>query len=54
METMHFSDYGILEWLDIEQYFAEPWRYIGYAEGADGKDYDLVMNPYMEVRYTKI
>jgi len=56
MKMMHFSDYGILEWLDTEQYFAEPWQYLRSAEGADGEMYDIVIQEEYpcELRYTNI
>ena len=55
MKTMYFSDYGILEWLDTEQYFAEPWQYLRSADGADEEFYDIVIHrDSCELRYTKI
>ena len=52
---MYFSDYGFLTWLEPQQYFAEPWRYLRSAEGEDGQMYDIVFqHDTEEVRYTNI
>lgn len=52
---MYFSDYGELEWLDPERYFAEPWSYLRSAYGADGEFYDIVISrDGLEARYTTI
>ena len=51
----YFEYYGYLQWLDPEQYYAEPWTYVGYAEDEDGKLFDLVRNnKTMEMRFTNI
>lgn len=55
MENRYFENYGILTWLDPEQYYAEPWTYVGYAEDEDGELFDLVRNnKTMEMRFTNI
>lgn len=50
---MNFEGYGKLEWLDPDDYYSGHWDYVGYADGADGTEYDIVRNEYeMEYRYT--
>lgn len=52
---MYFSEYGDLEWLEPTEYYAGPWTYVGFADGADEEPYDLVRNlDTMEMRYTNI
>lgn len=53
---MYFSYYGgILNWLEPQQYFAEPWKYMRTVEGEDGEMYDVVMHQETgEFRYTNI
>ena len=55
-ERLHFTDYGMLDWLDPDEYYYKGrWIYVGYAEGSDGNEYTLVRHEYdMEMRYTKI
>lgn len=56
MQTMYFSDYGELEWIETAQYLAEPWKYLRSVEGTDGKMYDIVIQEDYpcELRYTTI
>lgn len=50
---MYFEDYGELDWLEPEEYFAGNWKYRGTAEGDDEEQYDIVMSgDSMEFRYT--
>lgn len=53
---MYFTDYGPLEWLEPKEYYAEPWKYLRTAEGADGEMYDIVIQEDYpcELRYTNI
>lgn len=54
-ESIYFTDYGTLEWLDTDDYYKGRWIYVGYATGSDGTEYDLVRNEYdMEMRYTHV
>lgn len=54
-ESLYFSDYGKLEWLDPDDYYTGRWVYVGYAEGSDGETYDLIRHEYeMEMRYTHV
>lgn len=54
MVMMYFKDYGELEWLEVSDYYAEPWRYHGDAEGEDGELYSIVesVGDRSELRYT--
>ena len=50
---LYFDEYGKLEWLDPDDYYSGHWDYVGYADGSDGTEYDIVRNEYdMEYRYT--
>lgn len=51
-----FEGYGKLEWLDPEQYYAEPWKPLAIAEDAEGEKYDIVIKGSYpcELRYTNI
>ena len=52
---LNFTDYGMLEWLDPDNYYTGRWDYVGYATGANGIEYDIVRNEYdMEYRYTHV
>ena len=52
---MHFSGYGVLEWLEPKDYYIGDWTYVGYSIGTDGAEYTLVRNnENMEMRYTVI
>ena len=35
MDTVYFSDYGLLEWLEPADYYAEPWTYVRTERGDD-------------------
>lgn len=53
-DSMYFLDFGVLEWIEPEQFYAEPWEYICSAEGDDCELYAIVSKgncPY-ELRYT--
>ena len=53
---MYFKDYGPIEWLEPNEYFADPWKYLRTVEGEDGELYDIVIQGDYpcELRYTKI
>lgn len=53
MKSMWFEDFGQLEWLDQDQYYDEPWRYVGAMYGEDGNVYDIV-EMRLEYRYTDV
>ncbi len=55
--TMYFDEYGNLEWLKPEQFYAEPWTYLEAATGEDGERYAIVVikgDNSHEIRYTII
>lgn len=54
--SMNFEGYGNLEWLEPEQYYKEPWKFLEVAVGGDGERYDIVIkgNYPCELRYTNI
>lgn len=54
--TMNFEGYGEIEWLEPEQYYTEPWKYLEMATGEDRERYDIVVNGDYpcEIRYTII
>ncbi len=50
-----FEEYGILEWLDPEEFFAGPWTTYEKATGQDGEQYDVVLRTdKTELRYSTI
>jgi len=51
---MEFEGFGKLEWLDVEEYYAQPWRFVCMAVAEDGEKYDIVSLDSGEVRYTTI
>jgi hypothetical protein len=52
-KMMYFKDYGKLEWLDAEQFYAEPWKLVCAAEGDDGEMYDILVKDG-EYRYSQV
>ncbi len=40
---MLFEDYGLLEWIDPEEYYAGPWTLYDRATGHDGEQYDIIL-----------
>lgn len=51
---MYFENFGRLDWLDVEDYYAGPWRFVCVAIAEDGEKYDIVAMDAGEVRYTTI
>ena len=52
---MYFEEYGQLEWLEPEDYYAGCWGYWGAAEGDDGLLWSIVINcEKTEFRYTEV
>ena len=50
VETRNFEEFGELEWLEPEEYYAGGWSPFDY-----GDDYDIVINrERTELRYTNI
>ena len=41
----YFFDYGYIEWLEPEEYYAGNWKYMRTKMDADDEEYDLVINP---------
>lgn len=61
MRDRYFNNYGKLKWLEPSDYFAGPWKYVGFSITDDVEDdnecgqYDLVRHTEtMEMRYTNI
>ena len=54
METKFFEDYGWLEGIEPEEFYAGPWGIIGTASD-DEDEYDIVINyDKTEYKYTTI
>ncbi len=49
----YFEDYGMLKWLDPNDYRKGKWRYVGYAIATDDEEYDIVENDN-EYRFTRV
>ena len=43
-ETMRFEDYGVIEWVEPEAFYAEGWSVVGRATGEDGEEYDILLS----------
>ena len=41
---MRFEEYGTIEWVEPEAFYAEGWRVIGRATGEDGEEYDILLS----------
>jgi len=55
METKTFEDFGELEFLEPEQYYAEAWTYAFTAKALeDDEDYAIVRKDFEGYRYTII
>lgn len=51
----YFEEYGLLEYLDPERYFAEPWSPFAQAEDEDGTKWQIVANnTRTELRFTDV
>lgn len=53
-ESMYFRYYGVLEWLEPDQFYAEPWKCLDFVEGDDQQMYEIVTKGDCpcEFRYT--
>lgn len=56
MSKMYFTEYGNLEWLNPNEYYATAWKYLCTAQGVDGEYYDIIiLGDYpCSIRYTHI
>lgn len=50
---MWFDRWGYLPWLEPEDYWQEPWDYVGPDFGEDGCPYDIVIKG-RDMAYTYI
>lgn len=41
---MFFEEYGILDWINPEDFYAGAWSIHGKAIGEDGEEYDIVID----------
>lgn len=41
---MKFEDYGTIEWVEPEAFYADGWSIVGKAVGDDGEEYDILLN----------
>ena len=41
---MKFEDYGTIEWVEPEVFYADGWRIVGKAVGDDGEEYDILLS----------
>ena len=51
---MTFENYGKLEWLEPEDFYAEGWKTLGTDRAEDGQMYDIVYINGKGTRYTAI
>ena len=55
MEKKQFEEYGELEFLDAETFYAEPWSAIGIAEDTHGERWTIAINGERnEYRYCEV
>lgn len=55
MSKKYFGDYGLLNWIEPTQYYAEPWSYVGYEQDENGEEWDIVYNrETYEYAYTTV
>lgn len=41
---MFFEEYGMLEWIEAEEFYANGWSIYGTATGEDGETYDILLD----------
>lgn len=52
---MFFEEYGMLEWLEPEEFYSGAWSIHGTAVGEDGEKYDILLDGHgNEFRYSTI
>lgn len=55
MLEKYFEGYGFLNSITPEQYYAEPWSYVGYEYDSAGNEWDIVYNKSTnEYAYTTV
>lgn len=52
---MYFKEYGQLDWIEPEAYFAGNYKYVGWAVGEDDQPYDILLdNDTQEYFYSNV